>query len=113
VAQHLERYRPMFAFYSEAKEIAPAHKLSVPHRRFRWMSVAASVAVLLGVGTFAYINTSQNNAELGTYNDPEQAYRQTQQALDLLSTQFNRGVESVQYIEEFDSAKDRIFESVN
>nr|MBF6607889.1 hypothetical protein [Flavobacterium sp.] len=32
VAQHLERYRPMFAFYSEAKEIAPAHKLSVPHR---------------------------------------------------------------------------------
>ncbi len=111
VAQHLERYRPMFSYFSEAREVVSEQKMAGPRRQFRWVSVAASVAVLLGVGTFAYINTTQSNAELGTYSDPEQAFRQTHQALELLSTQVNKGVESVQYIEEFDAAKERIFVS--
>ena len=77
-----------------------------------WLSVAASVVVLLGVATFYMINTNEpvnNQNELGTYESPEIAFKETQKALALLSSNVNVGIESVMYVQEYETAKNRIF----
>lgn len=113
VAQHLEQYKPMFGFFAQAKEqqykaIAP---LKAKKRTLvAWLSIAASVVVLLGVGTFAYLNyNDQQSQDLGTYDDPEVAFRETQKALALISEHVNTGIESVEYINEYEQSKNKIF----
>lgn len=112
VAQHLEQYQSLFGYFSQAKE--QKFKQEIPlqskKRNVAWLSIAASVVVLLGIGTFTYFN--YNNAEkqdLGSYDDPEVALRETQKALALLSENVNVGIESVQYVEEYESARDKVF----
>jgi hypothetical protein len=73
------------------------------------LSVAASVVVLLGIGTFAYLNNENATQDLGTYDNPEVAFAATQKALALLSNHVNVGIESVQYIQEYQNSKDLIF----
>lgn len=110
VPENLLQYKSVFGYFSEAKkEKAPVSAFAAPKRSFRWMSVAASATILLAIGTFAYFNTEQYNESLGSFTDPEIAFQETQQALDLLSLKVNQGVETVQYIDEYDNAKSRIF----
>jgi len=112
VAQHLEQYKPMFGYFSAAKEqqFEQPIPLTAKKRKVAWISVAASVVVLLGAGTFAYFNFNQpQSQDLGTYDNPEEAFRETQKALSLLSNQVNVGVESVQYIEEYEAVKGKVF----
>ena len=53
-----------------------------------------------------YIGDVEN---LGTFDDPEVAFKETQKALLILSTHLNVGMESVQYIQEYDHSKNLIF----
>lgn len=112
VAQHLQQYKPLFGYFSLAKE--QEFKQEIPlqskKRNVAWLSIAASVVVLLGIGTYMYLNTNANqNQDLGTYNDPEIAFKETQKALALLSNHVNVGIESVQYVEEYQYSKNLIF----
>ena len=116
VAQHLEQYKPMFGYFSQVKEQKSTQDipLKTKKRNVAWLSIAASVVVLLGVGTYFYV--SEKNAapavaktELGTYDDPEEALAATQKALALLSSNVNVGIESVQYINEYEQSKNKIF----
>jgi len=117
VAQHLEQYKPMFGYFSHAKEqqfeqqVPLLPKSRDKKRNVAWLSVAASVVVLLGIGTYAYVNSNNvaQNQNLGTYDDPEVAFRETQKALALLSGQVNKGIESVQYVQEYEDSKNLIF----
>lgn len=80
-------------------------------RNWLWLSVAASVVVLLGIGAYGYFiydNTNQDQ-NLGTYDDPEVAFRETQKALSKLSTNLNTGFQSMQYIQEYENSKNLIF----
>jgi hypothetical protein len=81
VAQHLEQYQPMFAYFSQTRQqqFTQAVPLQTKKRNVAWLSVAASVVVLLGVGTYVYMNDNSSREEtMGTYDDPEVAFRQTQ-----------------------------------
>ena len=113
VAQHLEQYKPMFGYFSTSKEqhFEQQITLTARKRKVAWISVAASVVILLGAGTFTYFNYnhSQQNQDLGTYDNPEVAFRETQKALEMLSDNVNVGVESVQYIKEYEVTRDKIF----
>ena len=114
VAQHLEQYRSMFGYFAKEKDQRFDGTLPLEPRKrnvVAWLSVAASIAVLFGVGTFAYNNLESQAApeELGTYDNPELAMKETQKALDLLSGHFNKGVESVSYINEYEQSKDLVF----
>lgn len=77
----------------------------------QWVSIGAVVLVLLGIGTYGYFNYSDvdQNQKLGTYDNPEVAFRETQKALSILSTNLKIGIESVQYIKEYDNSKNLIF----
>ena len=114
VAQHLEHYRPMFGYFAKEREQRFDGTLPLqPGKRnvVRWLSVAASVVVLLGVGMFAYNNLDATSAkgELGTYDSPEMAFQETQKALDMLAAHVNTGVESVEYINEYEQQKNSVF----
>ena len=112
VAQHLEQYKPMFGFFAAAKEQKSQHALTIitKKRNRAWMSLAASVVVLLGIGTFTYFNYNNTQSEdLGTYDNPEEALAATQKALSMLSSNVNVGVKSVQYINEYETAKSKVF----
>jgi len=116
VAQHLEQYKPIFGYFSQVKEQKSTQEipLKAKKRNVAWLSIAASVVVLLGIGTYFFV--SEKNAapavaqsELGTYDNPEEALAATQKALALLSNNVNVGIESVQYIQEYQQSKNKIF----
>lgn len=112
VAQHLEQYQPLFGYFSQAKkqEFKQEIPLQSKKRNVAWLSIAASVVVLLGIGTFTYFNNNNvENQDLGSYDDPEVAFVETQKALALLSENVNVGIESVQIINEYEVARDRVF----
>ena len=110
VAQHLMQYKDMFCFYSVARQEKPERQMPLQpaKQRAEWLSWAASVAVLLGVGTFLYFN-NQGPQDLGTYDDPALAFAETQKALDLLSGNVNKGFESIHYVGEYEAAKSIVF----
>jgi flagellar motility protein MotE (MotC chaperone) len=113
VAQHLEQYKPIFEYYSQTKQqkFTQEIPLKTKKRKVMWLSIAASVVVLLGVGTFYSLNNQQSEIEqgLGTFKSPEIAFQETQKALQMLSQNVNVGIESVSYIKEFEVTKNRVF----
>ena len=116
VAQHLEQYKPMFGYFSQVKEQKSTQEipLKTNKRNVAWLSIAASVVVLLSVGTYFYVSEKTTppvvaQSELGTYDDPEEALAATQKALALLSNNVNVGIGSVQYIKEYEQSKNKIF----
>jgi hypothetical protein len=116
VAQHLEQYKPMFGYFSQVKEQKSTQEIPLQSkkRNVAWLSIAASVVVLLGIGTFMYVNEKNTSpvvaqSELGTYDNPEEALAATQKALAMLSNNVNVGIESVQYIQEYEQSKNKIF----
>lgn len=114
VAPHLQQYQSLFGYYTSETKQSFEPKLmlqSNKNSKITWIAVAASVVVLLGVGIYTFNNVSNDktNQELGTYDNPEEAFRETQKALAMLSNHVNVGIESIQYIENYENTKDQIF----
>ncbi len=115
VAPHLEQYKAMFGYFTEAKqqqftkEIPPVKS----NNKVMWISIAASIVVLFGVVTFFTNNMAlqESQNELGSYETPEEAFRETQKALALLSENVNTGMESVSYLQEYENAKNKVFKN--
>jgi hypothetical protein len=75
-----------------------------------WISVAASVVVLLSVGLFTFNHYNQPvNENYGTYDDPEVAFRETQKALEMISQSVNEGIGSMNYLSEYEQSKNIVF----
>jgi hypothetical protein len=113
VAEHLEQYRPLFGYFAEAKEQKLTNNVVLVSKKQKvtWLSIAASIVVMLGIGTYTYFdaNTAKENQELGTYDDPEEALEATQKALAMLSDNVNVGVEGVHYLEVYEVTKEKVF----
>jgi len=114
VAQHLKHYQSLFSYFTQAKEEQFSREILLPTKKknnVQMWSIAASVVVLLGVGTFMYVqNTKADDFVACSPEDsPELALEQTQKALALVSEHLNTGIKSVSYINEYEESKDRIF----
>jgi hypothetical protein len=53
--------------------------------------------------------TSSKQDALGTYDDPEIALKETQKVITMLSQNINLGYKSVQYVDEYEIAKNKLF----
>lgn len=111
ITSHLEIYKPIFSYFSAAKtekmNLAPA----LPsNKRFKtaWIGVAASLIVAVGILTF-WDKPSEKQDELGSFEDPEIAFRETQKALAMLSVKLNVGIQSLEYVNEYEKSKKVIF----
>ena len=113
VAQHLEQYKPIFGYFVQAKQEQFTATIPLNTRKRKsvvWLSVAASVAVLLGLGLFTFNNYNQpKSGDYGTTDDPEVAFKETQKALAMISEHVNKGIGSMKYLNEFEQSKNRIF----
>jgi hypothetical protein len=112
VAQHLQQYQLMFKYFEKEKQTTFKQKIVLKsNKKIVWLSMAASVILLAGIGAFYLINNKQANSEvgLGTYESPEIAFAETQKALQLLSSNVNVGINSVAYIGEYQNTKNKIF----
>jgi hypothetical protein len=113
VAQHLEQYKSIFGYAVQAKQeqFSATNPLQTKkHKSVVWISVAASVVVLLGVSVVTYHHYNQPKSnDLGTYDDPEVAYRETCKALAMISEHVNTGIESMNYLNEYEQTKNKIF----
>lgn len=114
VAQHLQQYQSLFVHFNKAKEEQFTATIPIKTKKRKyvaWLSVAASVTILFGIGTFMYMNNQQNAtpSEFGTYEDPEVAFKETQKALAMISENVNTGIESVNYITEYQNSKEKVF----
>lgn len=113
VAQHLEQYRPLFGYF-EVQQQTQQFEKTIPlkpgkQKIVAWLSVAASVVVMFGMFMFMDNNKASQAEDLGTYNDPEVAFQETQKALNMLSQNVNVGITGMGYIEEYEKSKEKIF----
>ncbi|WP_293894138.1 hypothetical protein [Flavobacterium sp.] len=113
IAPHLEQYKPIFGYAVQAKQEQFTAKIqlnTIKRKRLVWLSVAASVAILLGVGLFTFTHYNQpQTPNLGTYDDPKVAFRETQKALAMISESVNKGIGSMNYLNEYEQSKNKIF----
>ena len=108
VAEHLEEYRPLFAYFMTAQQ--ERYKSPEPTKRkttfiYRWVSVAAVAAISLsaymGVSTSIITDSEQQEAEL--------ARAKTLEAFELIAQNMDRGMSQVSYLNEFEAAKQKIY----
>ena len=116
IAPHLVPYTPIFVFFEKEQTLQSNKEFklesAVKNKSFKRYSysIAASLILAVGAGIFVYTNNFRSHADdLGSFNDPKKALQETQKALSLLSKHVNTGYESVQYIEEYETTKDKIF----
>ena len=113
VAQHLKQYKPLFGYALQAKQEQFTATIPLTTKKRKsvvWLSVAASVAVLFGVGLFTYDSMSTPEPQnLGTIDDPEVAFKETQKALAMISESVNKGIGSISYLNEYEQSKNKIF----
>jgi hypothetical protein len=118
IASNLVQYQPLFAYLSNTSKQEFDQKIPLfksKENPIKWISIAASVLVLLGIGFYTFNNysTQKTTTALGTYDDPQVAFEETQKALALLSNHVNVGIESVRYVETYEVTRDKIFISEN
>jgi len=107
VAPHLEQYRPMFNYFSIAKEEQFTKQVPLNTRKrgnYGWISAAAAVVLAFGI----YFGPDQYQA----YQDKKKAefaYQETKKALNLLAENFGKGREHVAHLNEFAIAKSKVF----
>ena len=113
IPQHLEQYKPLFSYVIHTKQ--EQFNSIIPFKtktrtRSLWISGVAIVLVLVGVGVFTFSNHNNSKASnLGTCDDPEVAFRETQKALTMISEHVNKGIGSMKYINEYEESKNKIF----
>lgn len=83
-----------------------------PRRSFltnRWMGVAASVVIVLGM-SMGIMKYAQYDAAVNadTYENPEMAYQEVKKALMLLSSNMNEGMGHTEVLGEFHRAQKNI-----
>ena len=102
IAAHLEQYRPMFTYFSIAKEERYTKQVPLKPRRnyYKWLSVAAVVVLTFGI----YFGNEYQERKQAEY-----AYNETKKAFELLAENFGKGTEKVAYLQEFEVAKQKIY----
>jgi hypothetical protein len=112
VAPHLAKYQALFGYFETQKETQFEQKLLVLPRKqniVKWMCIAASFVVLFGLATFYFSTSEPKQDDLGTYNNPEEAFAATQIALLMVAEQVNVGMQSVSHLNEYEKTKKSIF----
>jgi len=106
VAPELLPYRSAFAYFSQEKTTLSSKKFVLYQKLSfkKWLSISASVVVLLSIGFFM-----QQSEDLGTFDDPEIAFIETQKSLHLIAENLNKGKEKVYLLQEYENTKNKIF----
>ena len=102
VAPHLVEYQVLFGYFSTSKNerFTKTIQLNSQKRNWKWLSVAASVVLLVSVYT-GYENNQKREAE--------RIYQETKVAFDMLSNNLNKGTVAIAQLQHFENTKNKIF----
>lgn len=111
VASDLEVHKPLFSYFSQSNKDKMNFSPILPSKKriyTVWIGVAASLLFIVGIITF-WDKPSAKQEDLGSFEDPEIAFRETQKALAMLSENVNVGIQSLEYVNEYEKTKKTIF----
>ncbi|MFD0991280.1 hypothetical protein ACFQ1R_14325 [Mariniflexile jejuense] len=103
VAPHLEMYKPMFHYFLVNQQEQFTKALPLKTKKvfnYKWIAVAAVVVLTLGYYFKTPVVSSYEEYAYGTYNNPEDALNEVTKHLEMISTHFNKGVSTVNYLDE-------------
>ena len=102
VAPHLQEYQSMFGYFSTSKNERFTKTIQLKTKRvnWKWLSVAASIVLLVSVYT-GYQKNQERKAE--------KVMADTQMALGMLSANLNKGTAAVAHLQQFETTKDKVF----
>jgi hypothetical protein len=103
VESHLKVYQPLFSYFNKTKKETYTKTIKLESKRKvnkKWLSVAASIMLMVSVYSEYYIYQK---------NQAKETYRQTQQAFELLSTTLNKGSNAVGQLKTLENTKNKIF----
>jgi hypothetical protein len=102
VAPHLEEYETLFGYFSTSKNERFTKTIQLKTKRvnWKWLSVAASIVLLVSVYT-GYQKNQERKAE--------KVMADTQMALGMLSANLNKGTAAVAHLQQFETTKDKVF----
>ena len=88
-----ERLSKMIDEWEQAEKVQRAPRRRLLPRSLRYTAVAASMALVFGMGYHYFGQNEQTNlAEQDTYQDPALAQQEAERALNLLAANLNKGV---------------------
>jgi len=111
VASDLEVHKPLFSYFSQSNKDKMNFSPILPSKKriyTVWIGVAASLLFIVVIITF-WDKPSAKQEDLGSFEDPEIAFRETQKALAMLSENVNVGIQSLEYVNEYEKTKKTIF----
>ncbi len=111
VPQELEKYKSIFQFAENSKNIKLERFISLDKRnsgKYWFAGIAATILILLSF-LFFDMSTANNlkSENLGTIEDPEQAYLKTKETLNMIADVFNDGREDLKNLNEFNKTKNK------
>jgi hypothetical protein len=103
VEPHLEMYKTMFAYFSVNQQEQFTKDLPLKTKKvfnYKWIAVAAVTVLMLGFYLKTPVVSSYEEYAYGTYNNPEDALNEVTNSLAMISDHFNKGVSTVNYLDE-------------
>tara|TARA_R110001583_G_scaffold44428_2_gene140883 strand:+ start:5877 stop:6302 length:426 start_codon:yes stop_codon:yes gene_type:complete len=102
VAPHLQEYQSLFGYFSTSKNerFTKTIQLKTQKTNWKWLSVAASVVLLVSVYT-GYQKNQQMKAE--------KLYQETQMAFGMLAANLNKGNMAIAQLQYFEDTTNKIF----
>ena len=101
VAQHLEQYRSLFGYFSEAKEEQLDKSIPLKPKKksvLKWFNVAAVVLFASYFGYNQYIDYKR-----------QRLFEETKEALFFVSENLNNSTKNLVHINEIENSKNQIF----
>ncbi|MFC7358524.1 hypothetical protein ACFQO1_12555 [Jejudonia soesokkakensis] len=109
VAPHLDVYKAMFTEFASARGECSDREVLLPKQssiiKPWWYSVAALLIVAVTVGGFIFSQPSDLSSE---EKEALAAFKESKEALKLMSQSFNEGAEDLVYIQQFTKSKNKI-----
>lgn len=111
VPPHLWEYRMIFGYTKKERTAIYTNdiKVSSSKRILSFVGIAASI--ILAIGIFASLEFGQqqelSQQNLGTIEDPQEAYMKTKEALDMVARVLNSSTQELQYVEEFNNTTNK------
>lgn len=116
VPPHLQVYKSLFVYFLENQNEQLTKNISLKTKNklnYKWISVAAVAVILLGLYFKQPIKNTYNQYAYGTYNNPEDALDEITKSLAMISNHFNKGAETLNYLNELENSTQIIFKPNN
>ena len=110
VPVHLLEYKALFNYFDQSGTERYTKSIQLKPRKanWKWLSIAAAVALLVSIYTFDRFGTISDSER----QEAELAYQETQKAFQLISQNLNKG-NAVAFagLSEFEKAQNKVFKT--